>query len=300
MKKWMGLVLASAAVLVGVGTVAAGAGLGLAHLKMNRQVTVDARPVPFVTDEASRTRGRYLFVSRGCADCHGADGRGRVFLDTPDGLYVRGANITTGANSAVFGYRPDDWDRAIRHGVSPTGRPLLFMPSEDYNRLSDRDLTALVAYVRSLPPVAGARARVDLPMAATLAYAFGALSDAAAKIDHALPPAEPVPEGVTVEHGRYVVNMCLGCHGPELVGGRIPGAPPDWPPAPSLRPGTSGVMARYPDAQSFARMLETGRRPDGSPIGVMPFEALRALNATDVSALYLFLTSHHARPGTGP
>jgi hypothetical protein len=51
-------------------------------------------------------------------------------------------------------------------------------------------------------------------------------------------------------------------------------------------------MGRYPDAASFAAMLKTGKRPDGSAVSpVMPFAALRELNEVDVRALHLHLTT---------
>ena len=37
-------------------------------------------------------------------------------------------------------------------------------------------------------------------------------------------------------------------------------------------------------------MFASGRRPDGTPLRVMPFEALRALSDTDVRALHLYLS----------
>jgi hypothetical protein len=37
--------------------------------------------------------------------------------------------------------------------------------------------------------------------------------------------------GATAEHGKYVAKMCIGCHGLGLAGGKIPGAPPQWPAA---------------------------------------------------------------------
>ena len=60
-------------------------------------------------------------------------------------------------------------------------------------------------------------------------YAVGVIPDAAEKIDHSVPPSQPVPEAVSVEHGKYVSGMCIGCHGPNFSGGKIPGGPPDWP-----------------------------------------------------------------------
>lgn len=50
-------------------------------------------------------------------------------------------------------------------------------------------------------------------------------------------------------------------------------------------------MAGYPDAPSFAAMLKTGKRPDGSAIAVMPFESLAQLSRTDADALHLYLRS---------
>lgn len=289
MNKWVkrtGIAIASVVTLAGL---AAGTGLVMAHQRMTRTVQVEGRTVTIPGDAAAIERGAYLFASRGCADCHGANGAGRMFIDTPDGLRVRGANLTAGANSATRDYSPGDWDLAIRHGLSPTGRPLMIMPSEDYNRLTDADLGALVAYIRSLPATDGAPALVTLPLVPRLAYGFGVMRDAAAKIDHTLPPEAPVAEGVTLEHGKYVANACRGCHGLALAGGRIPGAPPEWPAAPALLGDASIVASRYPDAAAFARMFKSGKRPDGTAVQVMPFEALRQMNDTDVAALHLYL-----------
>jgi len=86
-----------------------------------------------------------------------------------------------------------------------------------------------------------------------------------------------------------VANMCLGCHGAQLAGGKIPGGPPDWPAASRLAPGEGTVMARYPDAESMMRLFKTGKRPDGTPVQVMPFESLREISETDMRALHLYL-----------
>ena len=289
MHRWIrrGLWTAAAIALLAGGAV--GAGTLLAEQKMNRRIEILVSPLSLRSDAASLDRGRYLFGSRGCADCHGADGGGRSFIDDGHGLHVAGPNISPGAGNVVSAYRANDWERTLRHGVKPDGRPLMIMPAEDYNRLTDDDIVAIVAYVKSLPPVAGRGAVIELPLPVRALYGYGLIKDAAAKIDHRLPPAEPVPEGVTIEHGRYVANMCVGCHGPKLAGGRIPGAPPDWPAAADLRPGSQSVLVRYPEAESLMHMFKSGRRPDGSKVQVMPFEALGALNETDARALHLYL-----------
>ena len=102
----------------------------------------------------------------------------------------------------------------------------------------------------------------------------------------------PVPEAVTAAHGAYVANGCIGCHGKQLAGGRIPGAPPSWPPAAKLTPGPGSALDRYPTAEQFMAMLKSGRRPDGSKVSdVMPFTSLKALSELDMRALYLHLRS---------
>lgn len=268
------------------------------HRKAERRVDVVAAGVAERGDAAAVERGGYLFRSRGCTDCHGTDGAGRTFVDDGKGLRLHAPNITPAPGSVVAAYRMDDWDRAIRHGVAPGGRPLLIMPSEDYNRLTNDDFAALVAYLRQMPAARGGAAEVRLPMLVRALYGAGIVRDAAEKIDHTLAPSVPVAEAVTAEHGAYVANACIGCHGAALQGGRIPGAPPEWPPAARLSPGEGSAMARYADARAFVAMMRSGIRPDGSTVSpVMPFGALREMSDVDLEALYVHLkglTSHVA------
>jgi cytochrome c553 len=259
--------------------------------KRDRRVELPSLKTPaLVDDAAARERGAYLYASRGCADCHGANGAGRVFVDNGS-LRIKGPAIHSGPGSVVLQYKPEDWDRALRHGVKPDGRPAMIMPSEDYNRFTDADFVALVAYARTLPPAGGGAAEITLPLPVRALYGAGAIKDAAAKIDHSLPVQQPVTEGVTLEHGQYVANMCKGCHGAELAGGKVPGGPPDWPPAAKLTRGEGNAMDRYPSAESMIAMFRSGKRPDGSAVQVMPFESLGKMSDTDVRALHLYLKS---------
>lgn len=281
------------AIVLGVAGATTTLGLALAELRLHRRVDVAVRSIDVPRDAAALERGGYLYATRGCGGCHGANGAGRVFIDDPGGLRVRAPNITRAQGSAASRYRSEDWVRAVRHGVKPDGRPLFIMPSEDYNQLTDADLGALIAHLQRLAPSAGGGMEAELPLALRLAYGFGVLKDAAAKIDHRREPPAPVPEGVTAAHGAYVANTCIGCHGPGLGGGRIPGAPPQWPAAANLTRGPGSVLPHYPDAEAFIAMMRTGTRADGSRIGVMPFEAFRAMSDVDLRALYVFL---HAAP----
>lgn len=292
--KWIVVAVGAGAILLaGIAVV----GYQMADRKMMRRVEVAVAPVPYAGDPQSLQRGKYLYESRGCAECHGADGGGKVFLDDGKGLRVAGPNITPGGVTAA--YTPQDWVRTVRHGVKPGGQPLLVMPSEDYNRLTDQDLASVVAYVRSLPARQGGGAIIEFPLPVRVLYGLGAIPDAASRIKHSLPPAQAVPEAVGPQHGAYVANMCIGCHGEHLSGGRIPGGPPDWPPAANITPGANSAMARYPDPATFVAMLRSGKRPDGTPIKVMPFGSLSKLNDVDAQALYAYLKTVPPRPAGG-
>ena len=296
MKRWAKWMLGTVAVLAGAAAIAAAAGWQMAQSRMARKVDVKPHHVAYSDAPQALQRGKYLYESRGCVDCHGANGAGRLFVNE-GALRIAGPNITPGG--VVAAYRPEDWERAIRHGVAPSGRPLMVMPSEDYNRFTDADLSALVSYIRKLPAQQGGEAVVQLPAPVRILYGFGAIRDAAAKIDHSLPPQQPVEEGVNVKHGAYVANMCIGCHGENLSGGKIPGGPPAWPAAANLTPGEGSGMARYKDAAAFVEMLRTGKRPDGTPIQVMPFDSLSKMSDVDARALHAYLLTVPPRPFGG-
>jgi mono/diheme cytochrome c family protein len=268
------------------------------HRKLNRVMSVNVAPVAYASDAASIERGKYLFQARGCAECHGENGAGKTFIDEPNGFYARGANLTSGSGSAVKPYTEKDWVRSIRHGIKPDGRPLFIMPSEDYARFSDKDVADIVAYIRALPAQqAEAGSLYRLPLIVKLVHGAGILKDSAEKIDHSQPPAQPVPVGVTLEHGRYLVQTCTGCHGAKLEGGKIAGAPPHWPPAANLSGSTDSVMGKYLTTEQFKTMMHTGVRPDGSKVNsTMPFQSFQHINDVDLQAMHLYLRSLGTTP----
>ena len=291
MNKWMkrtsiGLGLLA---LAGVATVVGGKAAG--ERKLVRTIALQVAPVDVRGDPAEVEQGRYLFSTRGCVDCHGANGAGKTVMQEGATLVIS-PNITAGANSVTSAYEVEDWVRTVRHGVKPNGKPIMIMPSEDYNRLTDADMAAVIAYVRQLPPAAGIAPVIELPAMVKVLYAFGAVKDAAEKIDHALPPSMPVTPAVSIEHGAYVANTCIGCHGARLSGGVVPGAPPSWPATANLTPGKGSVMPRYPTGDVFMATMRSGRRPDGTPISpVMPVDSFKHMTNTDLLAVYTYLKS---------
>lgn len=290
MKKVLTVCAVVLAVLVAAAALALATAAWLGSRKLERTVNVRVVPVAFTRDPQALKLGKYLYESRGCAQCHGSDGRGLAFIDTPDGFHVHAPDLTAGPGGVVSDYDEGDWVRTIRHGVNPKGHALFLMPSVDYNRMSDADLAAIVAYARSLPPVAGESATVRLPLIVKALYGAGLIRDSAERIDHRKPPSPPIAPAANVEYGAYVANMCVGCHGASFSGGKIAGAPPEWPPAANLTPGEGSVMPRYDTPGKFIAMMRTGKRPDGSAVSpAMPFASLRNLNDTDLEAIHKYL-----------
>lgn len=286
MNKVVKIVGGSLAVLAVAAGAVAGAAAFLSDRKMERIVDVQVTPIDLASTDLQR--GEYLFVTRGCTECHGKDGGGHTMVDDQkSGLFISAPNITRGGSTAAS-YSDADWVRLLRHGVKPSGRPALIMPSEDYSQMADEDVAALVSYIRSLPPATEYMAVFRLPLMMKALYAFGAITDAAERIDHTRPAPTRVPEDLH-EKGAYVANVCSGCHGPGLSGGKIPGTPPDWPAAANLTSAPDAAMSRYSSVDAFRQMMRTGKRADGSPIKIMPFENFKALNDTEIEALFAFL-----------
>lgn len=278
--------LAALAVLC-VLTVIAGKHLG--ERKLQRVVKVAVAPLSARASAPRLEQGRYLYTTRGCADCHGANGAGKEAIRSGAMLVVT-PNLTGGTHSAVAAYSETDWVRTLRHGVKPDGTPLMIMPSEEYSQLTDTDLAALIGYIRQLPAAPGQARVVRLPVAVKVLYAMGVVKDASELIDHAAPPRVPVKAEVSVAHGAYVASSCIACHGATFSGGRMAGAPPEWPAPANLTPGPGSVMGRYRSAALFMAMLRSGKRPDGSAVSpAMPFGSLGKLNDTDILALHSYL-----------
>lgn len=151
--RWLGWILA---VVLAVAIVALVAIYATSGWRINRTYAVEPEPVsiPAADDRAAIARGEYLVKAiTKCVDCHGAGLGGDTFND--DLLFGRliASNLTAGEGGVGRDYTDADWVRSIRHGVGPDGKPLLFMPSVEYYPLSDADLGALIAYVKSVPPV---------------------------------------------------------------------------------------------------------------------------------------------------
>jgi mono/diheme cytochrome c family protein len=150
MVKWIALVLAGLLALLLVAVV----GLYLLGSSRLSRATVDGRPVPLLTDAASLARGEHLVKNvTVCTDCHGSDLAGKPFLDDSTIGVIWASNLTAGDGGVGATFTPEDWERAVRHGVGGDGRVLGVMPSDQLSDLTDEDLGAILGYLQSVPAV---------------------------------------------------------------------------------------------------------------------------------------------------
>ncbi len=257
---------------------------------MNHSYQISPHPVSVVPDSDRIAYGKHLSQIRGCTHCHGEDLSGGLFINAPLVMELYASNLTPGSGGVGARYTPADWERAIRHGIGLDGKPLLFMPSLEFFHLSDEDLAALIAYLRTLPPVNKTLPVSTVGPLGRFLYLMGKIPLIHAElVDHsAAHPVAPSP-AITVEYGRYLALGCMGCHGPRLTGGKIPGAPPEWPPAADLTP--SGNLKNW-DENDFIEAIRTGIKPNGQKfLPQMPYQTLNAMTDKELKAVWLFLQS---------
>ena len=288
--RWTGRVLAALVLLL---LLAAGALYAASAYRIGQTYDVSVDPVSIPSDSMSIARGRHIAVTRGCSDCHGPQLAGSTAVDDPMIGTLRAPNLTPGGVGGT--YSDTDWVRALRHGIAPDGSPLIFMPSFEYYYLSDEDLGALIAYLKHLPPIDRNVPEPALgPMGrAMVVMGQGNFRLSAARIDHDAPRPKAPDPGPTVAYGEYLAHSCKGCHGPNLSGGPISGAPPSWPPAANITAHEDGIG---PWTQAdFIRAMRQQVRPDGTPIDpVMPAD-MGKMTDQELTALWKYLQTVEPR-----
>ncbi len=287
--KWIGIVLGS---LIGLILVAGVTLFLIGNARLNKTYDFPPSNITIPTDTASIEYGRHR-VETLCQGCHGADLSGieKWFNAGPIGT-VDSANLTSGEGG--FGREAasdEDYVRAIRHGVGLDGKPI-FMPAvESTSYLSDKDLGAIIAYVKSVPPVDHVTHGQNFTPLAKILYVLGAFSKMPVEVvSHEIHVTAP-EAGTTAEYGEYMVNTndCRACHGANLNGGPFPD-PTITKISPNLTPG--GELASWTEAD-FVNAIRTGVTPSGYQLDneFMPWETFRNYTDDELKAIWLYLQS---------
>jgi mono/diheme cytochrome c family protein len=245
-------------------------------------------------DQVTIARGKHLVEAVAvCTICHGINLGGKLAFQ--DSFLGRGytSNLTRGRGGIGRIYTNADWIRSIRYGVRPDGRGIPFMPSDYFNKLSDYDTGAIIAYLKTLPPVDNERTRVEINVPARLLIDLGLFGDLvrADKIDFRA--SRPKPSN---NQGEYLVGVggCTFCHGLDLTGGR--GPEPGAPRGTDLT--VRGPLARWA-LSDFKNAMRNGIDPYGHAINpkYMPWLAYRNMTDAELQAIWSYLQS--LPPGAG-
>ncbi|MEZ5664139.1 MAG: molybdopterin cofactor-binding domain-containing protein [Burkholderiaceae bacterium] len=284
--------------------VAGGVGMLLGLAGWRSAIAPVAPSTATVYTQATIEKGRQLAALGNCAHCHTVDDRsplaGGLAMDTPFGT-VYSTNITPDVATGIGAWSFSAFQRAMREGVSRDGRHLYpAFPYTAYSRMSDDDLTALYAYLMSLPPV-----RAEAP-ASQLTFPFSARPLMAGWNALYL---EPGPREVKVAgrseqwlRGEYLVNgvgHCGACHternalgaerdGPAYLGGAMVKG---WE-APSLTARHPGPVPWTENA--FYDYLRRGHSPEHGMAGGPMADVVRNLQDVpdaDLKAMAHYLAS---------
>jgi len=274
--------------------------LGLVYWRSStllaQHIDVHEPALTIATDAETLARGERLATTHGCTDCHDKDLGGRVLVDAFPIGRLAAPNLTRGKGGVGGRLDAASAERAIRHGLGEDGRLLLYMPTTDFNALTDADTADLIAYVLAIAPV---DRDIPAPAAGPLMRTLFVLDKAplvyALRVDqHAAHTATMAP-AATAEYGRYLANGCAGCHGEHFSGGRVPGTPPSFPPARNITPDPGNGIGKWSKAE-FDAALRSGKRPDGSTLNTfMPWKAFARLTDIEVDALWAYLQTVPAR-----
>jgi mono/diheme cytochrome c family protein len=282
-------------------------------------------PIPVVhatKDTDSIKRGEYLVYGPAhCVDCHAQSASaleeyartgvrpplvgGMPFVVSPLGtIYSR--NLTPDDDTGIGRYSDGQLARLLRYSVLPDGRASV-RPLMQYASMSDDDIAAIIAFLRSQSPV---RHRVPDDNWTIIGKVVKSLSPAFKPRTNVEAPRVAPTARPTRERGEYLaraVGNCGGCHSPmnpitlQLTGPEFSGGAPMEPRAltgidraqrfqpPNLTPGEGTAIRRFPSREVFvARFLRGGIRNSASP---MPWECFSRMTPEDAGAVYEFLMS---------
>ncbi len=264
-----------------------------------------------IRDSAVIARGEYIVYGPGrCADCHASDSvRPRLFkgeevpLTGGEGINTylgtwSAPNLTSDSATGIGAVSDGQLARMIRHGVNREGRVALpFM--DVYANLTEKDLVAVLSYLRSLPPSPGMPpvSRVNLMGKITLAYFIKPYSPEPS------PPAESLAADTSARYGEYLANTLCGCRSchtarnlktgkylaPFFSGGlafRSKLRPGFVYVSPNLTPDSAtGHIASW-NEDYFVSRFRAGLLIGDSP---MPWGSFTRISDADLRALYRYL-----------
>jgi cytochrome c553 len=202
-------------------------------------------------DPAAIARGKRIATVNGCHDCHGETFAGKLFHDEPQIVRAWAPNLTLAAASQTDA----QLERAIRHGVAADGRSLWIMPSDAFSELTDRETADLIAYIRTFKTTGLKQPALQVGPVGRVGLVLGKFASAPAMLAADAERYRP-DLGPQYAQGRDLARACVECHGKDLKGREITGAP------------DLAVAAAYAP-EDFEHLLRTGEASGGRRLGLM-------------------------------
>jgi len=264
-------------------------------------VTATLQVVP-VSAETLLERGSYLMQSiAACGNCHtpkgpkgelaGMELAGMAPMEVNPNFTANASNITPDKETGIGNWTDQQIIDSIREGKRPDGSIIgPPMPFGLYRGISDRDVKAIVAYLRSVKPVKNV-----IPKSS---YKFP------------LPPAYGPPVGKVIApdqkdqlaYGAYLagpVGHCIECHSPmgkkgpdtknQLGAGGFEFRGP-WGVSVSSNITPNGLKQYSDDV--LKKLITTGKRADGSRmLPPMGYHYYANIKPKDLDAIVAYLRS---------
>ncbi len=258
--------------------------LGAALNGYNRFFAERPNPVPPLTVAGTPEqveRGRT--IARTCAGCHSPNADfplvGQDFAANGPPLGTLWAPPLTASHFSEWS--DGEIARAVREGVHKSGRSLLIMPAEALRQMSDEDVSALIAFIRTHDPETPPAPETRLSLSGALLLNVAPFQTAREPLSG---PVDAPERGPTAEYGDYLLSVsgCRDCHG-----GNLAGVPPD-PNGPPPGPNLTGVGTSYSEEQ-FIALFRSGMRADGQPLGPgMEWRDYELYTDDDFRAMYAY------------
>lgn len=231
-------------------------------------------------------RGQYIFSLAGGCACHtapkGTPNAGAREFPIPMAK-IYSTNLTADKQTGLGGWSDQQIRDAMTKGIRANGEKLLpVMPYEAYSGMSEEDLKALIAYLRSLKAV-----RKETPVLKTWApfYRTGGTFVWFQFFSRFSNSPVKAPQG-GIERGRYLVEhvaLCIDCHTPRNFMGvpnrslYLAGAKtgPLGEEIPNITPDKATGIGNW-SREDIAELLLTGTKPDADTVEGLMAEVIEA------------------------
>jgi cytochrome c553 len=287
MRRWLRWTAYSAAAAAGLAVTAAGGIYAASHVMLARTYPVQPEQLvrPSAAAVANAPRQARLL---GCLSCHGPGLRGNRMFDEAGLGTIHAPNLPRLARERT----DQQLAAAIRQGVGGDGRPLLIMPSGLFSRLTDGEVSALIAWIRSLPADAPQTPPIRLSLVGRITVLNGdmPLQPKLVPVYRSRMPVDLGPEHAPARH--IAATVCAECHGPDLAGGDRAHADYNSTLADPTPPTPDLIVAGAYDLQDFTRLMRTGVATGGRKLGMMSAVSrsdLRHFTDAEIAALHRYL-----------